>query len=166
MDLRTVKVLLAKYEQGETTIAEEKALKEFFRNEDVPAELQHEKMMFGFFDDAQNEGTEKIYHDIPNENNITISATKRTFSFRTRYGKISAMAAALVLLIGIGIILKQDAGFGNKNKYGTYNDPKIAYAQTKNALMLISGKLNKGSRNLTKLSKLYEAQTLVTAKKQ
>ena len=162
MDLRSIEALLAKYYEGETSIEEERKLKEFFNSGDVPAELVQERMKFRFYADAFDEGTDKSFDDklVPAE--ISNPNIKRVLLFRPGFKTISAMAAGLLLLIGVSLFLKRDVN--RKNSYGTYDNPQIAYAQTKNALLLISCKLNKGNKSLSKISKLYEIQTRVTNK--
>ena len=164
MDSKSVEELLAKYYEGETSIEEEKKLKKFFNSGDVPGELAQEQIKFRFYADAFTERTDKSFEDKLITGETHSPKINRAISFRPGIRTVSAIAAGLILLFGVSLFLKRDVNFNKKNNYGTYNNPQIAYAQTKNALLLISNKLNKGNRNLSKLSKLYEIQTLITTK--
>lgn len=50
-----IELLLERYYKGETTIEEEKELKRFFQNEDVPEHLKSHAVQFGYFVEARNE---------------------------------------------------------------------------------------------------------------
>ena len=164
MDLESVEALLAKYYEGETSIEEERKLKEFFNSGNVPEEMVQEQIKFRFYADAFNEGTDKAFEDKLLSSEVHSPKINRAISFRPGIRMVSAIAAGLMLLLGVSFFLKRNISFNKKNNYGTYDNPQIAYAQTKNALLLISSKLNKGNNTLSKLSKFYEIQTEVTTK--
>ncbi|NIJ55047.1 HEAT repeat domain-containing protein [Dyadobacter arcticus] len=50
-----IEKLLEKYYEGETTVEEEKELKRYFQNEDIPAHLKSHTAQFGYFVEARNE---------------------------------------------------------------------------------------------------------------
>ncbi|MGA0555911.1 HEAT repeat domain-containing protein [Larkinella sp. VNQ87] len=86
--------LLEKYYAGETTLEEEKQLREFFNDESVPARLQHEAAPFRYAADARN--------DYPSAR-FTRQATNRLDSAGRIYSLTSwslRLAASLVLLAG------------------------------------------------------------------
>jgi hypothetical protein len=164
MDWKFIEELLDKYYNGETTLEEEKILTDFFRTGNVPAHLKHEKMLFGVYETSSLE-----VPDVLTDEQIMagIANRKRTIPalhFRSRIKILSAIAAGVLLVLGLTFFLKTDF-FSTKKNYGTYDDPQIAYAQTKKALMLISGKLSKGSTSLSKISKFTEMQIISKEKK-
>ena len=162
MDLKRIEELLDKYYNGETTLAEEKVLKDFFNQESVPAKLKEQQMQFRFYANAQTEGI----GDPLEERLASIHKTKARiipfFNYSNRFKAISAIAAGLLLIIGVSLLLVRDTLFNNKGNCGTYNVPMTAYVQTKRALLLVASKLNTGNRNLTKISKLNEMQNFLT----
>ena len=53
--MQDIKKLLDKYYEGETTLDEEKQLRQFFQSGQVPVDLQSHAAQFGYFTDARNE---------------------------------------------------------------------------------------------------------------
>ncbi|GAB2565477.1 HEAT repeat domain-containing protein [Spirosoma areae] len=50
-----IETLLEKYYEGETSLAEEKQLRQFFQQETIPAHLQHHAGQFRYFTDARKQ---------------------------------------------------------------------------------------------------------------
>ena len=55
--------LIEKYYEGETSVAEEKQIREFLSGKNVPAQFEAEKAIFGYF---ESEKTKKTVRFIPN----------------------------------------------------------------------------------------------------
>ena len=129
MELQPIEELLKKYDRGETSIAQETKLADFFAQNDVPEHLLHYKTLFCYF------SNEKQQDYIPD-----LKLNKRTHSFRNL-----SIAASVVILIGLAL---------NYNSTSTvqYSEDEIfAYNQTKTALELLSNNLNKGTTQLKNL---------------
>ena len=129
MELQPIEELLKKYDRGETSIAQEAKLADFFAQNDVPEHLLHYKTLFCYF------SNEKQQDYIPD-----LKLNKRIHSFRNL-----SIAASVVILIGLAL---------NYNSTSTvqYSEDEIfAYNQTKTALELLSNNLNKGTSQLKNL---------------
>ena len=50
MNTREIEILLDKYFEGESTLADEKALKDFFNSGNVPGHLKEYNGIFGYFE--------------------------------------------------------------------------------------------------------------------
>ncbi|CAN0298825.1 unnamed protein product, partial [Chrysoparadoxa australica] len=86
------------------------------------------------------------------------SQTKgRVLSMNRYYAVVSGLAASLLLFIGLQFYV-------NQQMQAPSQDAELAYLETKKALLLISEKLNKGTEDLDELSRLNEAQELITNK--
>lgn len=124
-----MEALLEKYFEGETSIAEENELKNYFSSLNVAPHLEQYKPLFGFFADAQKEKFEK---DVP-------------FIQKKQKAAWLSIAASIVVLIGIGTYAFFDMNKENENKkLGTYDDPKEALQATQKALALLSNNVNIG----------------------
>ena len=85
-----IKGLLDKFMDGRTTIEEEKALADFFRTHDVPAEWEDYRVMFDFIDRGMEGGL------------TSLPATNKsiTSQMRHRWWGIAAAAAIAALIVG------------------------------------------------------------------
>ena len=55
MEFNKIEILIEKYFQGETSIAEEKELRSYFSSQDVAPHLEQYKAMFGYFTQAEKQ---------------------------------------------------------------------------------------------------------------
>ena len=159
MDSKRIEALLDKYYNGETSLKEEEELKKFFADSNKPGHLKLEQLNFEFFRAAKKEKTEKEYF----EKMVDKKRTKVIW-LQPKFKFFSGIAAGILLLIGTYFFTQNKDFIKNQELYGTYNNPELAYLETKKALMLISKKLNKGTKDLDKLSKLNKVQILLTDK--
>jgi len=153
MNLQRIEQLIEKYEIGETSVKEEAELKKFFVRENIPFHLRSYKDLFTFFDSSANEELpdmdfdDKILKAISDDKIIPISHRRN----RSIY-MIAGIAASIIILIGLFF------QFGlNKPSYeDTFDDPLLAYAETKKVLLMVSGNLNSGTNELQKVSEFNE----------
>ncbi|MET2984840.1 hypothetical protein [Aureibaculum conchae] len=123
MELANIEKLIEKYENAETSLQEEQALKDYFQQDNIPVQLLEYKAMFSYFNESS---AERFTKTIPLK-------TKKP------YWKWASVAAAAVLLVSIYSI----------NRPGDFNDQEkreaeLAYQETQKAFQLISQNLNKG----------------------
>jgi hypothetical protein len=143
MELREIEQLLDKYFDAETTVAEEKALKEYFASANVAPHLEQYRPMFGYFASQQEQHFEK------------------TLPLKKQYspGKWLSVAASLVLMCGLlAWFLNTNppaTQHNQKEELGTYDDPEEAFRETQKALSLVSSKVNKGINSMGYLAE-YE----------
>jgi hypothetical protein len=141
MNLQKIEELIAKYENGETTADEEKTLKVFFLNEKVPEHLMGYKALFSFYESSAKEEwlsknfDKKIFAEIDKGKVIAMNPINRK-----RLYFISAIAAGILILLGIYL----RNGINGSSVKETYNDPVLAYAETKRILMKVSSGMNAG----------------------
>lgn len=141
MNFKEAERLLEKYYNGETTLEEDKQLKDFFLQEPVPAHLESEAKLFRYFhlasaqkmndDDFEREFMKGIDKPL-----IPVYTSGRRFYF--------ALSLAASILIFAGLLFTfRDAIFRQSFK-NSLTDPKLAYAETRKALMLVSLNFNEG----------------------
>ncbi|MFL9844325.1 hypothetical protein [Flavobacterium rhizosphaerae] len=136
MELRETEKLLERYFNAETTITEEKQLKQYFTSPGVAPHLEQYRPMFGYFEHASQLKFEK------------------TVPLKTKKPKAVwlSVAASVVMLLGIVTWFNyQD----NSNELGTYDDPEVAFRETQKALNMLSQNVNVGVASMTYIEK-YE----------
>lgn len=116
--------LLERFMSGETTIEEEDRLGEYFRTaHDIPAEWQEYKLMFGYFDSGmdattvdKNAGDETAAAETATDESAERkSIAAETLSFGPKLlivHRYAAVAAAILLLVGIAVVMTYDNGTG------------------------------------------------------
>ena len=140
MEFNKMEALLEKYFEGETSIAEENELKNYFSSPDVAPDLEQYKPLFGYFADAKKENFEK---------NVPLIPRKQKVAWLS-------IAASIAVLIGIGSYAYFNIDKEKENKeLGTYEDPKEALEATQKALAMLSNHVNTGVEGIQYI-KVYE----------
>jgi hypothetical protein len=140
MELNKIEALLEKYFEGETSIAEENELKNYFSSSNVADHLEQYRSLFGYFVEAKEQ---KL------TNNVTLISKKRKVAWLS-------VAASIVVMFGIGMYsyfnvntIKED------RELGTYDDPEEAFIATQKALSMLSNNVNVGVEGV-KYLQVYE----------
>ncbi|WP_298156987.1 hypothetical protein [Flavobacterium sp.] len=144
MEKPDIKILLDKYFEGETTIAEENYLRVHFASADVTPEFEMYKPVFGFFEV---------------EKSIVSTAVVELHKKQNPWLSI-AVAAVVFLCIG---------SFGYLNfsiakqptDLGTYDNPQKAFQETKKALALLSVHVNTGVESMQYLQTYESTKNIV-----
>lgn len=129
MESDRIEILLEKYFQGETSIAEENELRNYFSSSDVAQHLEQYQALFGYFSQAKEQ---KFKQEIP------LQSKKRNVAWLS-------IAASVVVLLGIGTFtyFNYDNAV-EKQDLGSYDDPEVAFRETQKALALLSENVNVG----------------------
>lgn len=133
MDWDKIEILLEKYENAATTLAEEQLLKSVFEKEEIPIHLQSYKMLFNTYTALKVETFEQ-----------KLKVDKPVFNW-----KYWSIAASIVLLFSLSIGYQQ---------YDKKQKAAAAFAETKKALHMLSHHMNKGNLAFVQL-KEYQYTT-------
>jgi len=146
--------LLTKYYDGNSTIEEERLLKEYFGRTGLPEELLEEQEIFRCYSSISNKDMPepsadfelRIFAAIDREEQRTVIPGHRRL-----YSILSGVAAAL-------LILAASYFFFDRRPYirDTYSDPEVAYAEAMKILHGVSSRMNEGTRALGQLTALQE----------
>jgi hypothetical protein len=129
MEFNKIELLVEKYFEGETTIADEKELKDYFTSSNVAPHLQHYQPMFGYYALAKEQ---KYIQKTP------------FFRVKSRLTWLS-VAASVVVLLGVGAYSYWNTNpVKSTTELGTYEDPEQAFEATQKALAMLSNNVNKG----------------------
>ncbi|WP_433833290.1 hypothetical protein [Flavobacterium anhuiense] len=150
MELNKIEDIIEKYFQGETSIAEENQLKEYFSSPNVAQHLEQYKPMFGYFSQAKEQ---KSTYEIP------LQSKKRNVAWLS-------IAASAVLLLGIGTYFfvseKNDtAVVASQTELGTYDDPEEALKATQKALALLSNNVNVGIESVQYIKEYEQSKNKI-----
>ena len=160
MKVNDIEKLLVRYYDGETTEAEEKELKRFFTEQEVPTHLLAEKELFLQMTlQAEPEVPEmlesKLSHLIDEwdtQEKRTIKVKKHTRIIRMQW--IGSVAASLLILFSIGMYMYKPEM--SPTPQDTCATPEEAYAEAQKALLMFSSTIDKGVRQVETVQKTTE----------
>lgn len=143
MDYNNIRKLLDKYWEGESSIQEETQLRDFFTSADVPEDLKTYQPLFQFFQLEQDKNLngdfdQRLIQELK-------SSEKPTVKVRRLPYYLMRVAAAGLLLFSIYFVNQQWNQAPYESVASEEMTPEEAYAQTKQALLLVSAKMNKGT---------------------
>ncbi|MGH2667010.1 hypothetical protein [Flavobacterium sp.] len=149
MELDKMEILIEKYFQGETSIAEEKELRSYFSSQDVAPHLEQYKAMFGYFTEAKKQ---EFAQEIPHH---------------TKKRKVwwLSVAASVVVLFGMVTFFVINTNQAvTQEDLGTYDDPEKALQETQKALALLSANVNIGMESVMYVQEYDAAKSKVFKK--
>ncbi len=152
MELAKIEQLVEKYFEGETTIAEEIQLKQYFSTEQVAAHLEHYKPLFGYF------ATEKEEKFTPT---LSLKAKKRFPVARI------AIAASLIFFVGVIAFINYQPNNPPQivnSELGSFETPEEAFEETQKALALLSEKVNIGMESVNYINEYENSKNLIFKK--
>ena len=130
MESDRIALLVCKYFEGETSIAEEKELKNYFALSDIAPSLKEYQPLFNCMTSSATEIFEK---------EIQLEDRK------AKPLKWFTIAASVVVFAGVGIYtFTTITNTEPASELGTFNDPQVAYDETQKALSLLSNQVNTG----------------------
>lgn len=157
MDLDKIDGLLQKYWNAETSLEEEQQLREFFSREPVPENLKETAGLFRYFEMQKKLGIDDVAFDSNLKQKIKPAGKVINFS----WVQVARIAAGVFVVVAATFFVRQEI----KKAYpdeptaeeDTYSDPKVAFEETKKALMMISKSFNKAQKEASKINVFNEA---------
>lgn len=147
MALDRIEILIEKYFEGETSIAEEKELKAYFSSSNVAQHLEQYKPVFGYFSQAKQE-------------QFTATIPLKSGRKQKRLAWLS-VAASVVVMLGIGFFAYQNTSEPTQENLGVIDDPEIAFKETQKALALISKHVNTGIESVNYLGEYQQSKNKI-----
>ena len=160
MDYKRIEALLEKYWEAETTLEEEQELLQFFNEGDVPDQLQEAAQIFRYFANQKK----PVIEDPSFEEKVlgpqeTVEIPTKTKVIKWDFKRMLNIAAAIGGVVVASIIIRNQTMI--EQTPDTFEDPKLAFEETKKALELLSSKLNKGKEEAMKIRTINDAQEKV-----
>ncbi|MFZ4680227.1 MAG: hypothetical protein ACOYLP_08680 [Flavobacterium sp.] len=160
MALDRIEILLEKYFEAETSIAEEKELKDYFTSSDVAPSLEKYKPLFGFAVHSKQEQFSSAPFDFQHRHSATIPLS----NIKRKSAVWLLVAASVLVLLGLGLFTFNYYNQQKSEDYGTNNDPEIAFRETQKALSMISESVNKGIGSISYLNEFEQSKNRIFKK--
>ncbi len=152
MKTNEIKILLQKYYDGLTSSLEEAELERYFLGNDTDPDLDADKLHFQALASMRDEEI-VVPEDLESSVLQTLKKVQgnRVPGSRKFIYMAVSIAASLLLMVSTYVFLLKD------NSSSLVTDPKVAYAESRQALELVSKYFNQGTAHLSGLSKINEA---------
>ncbi|WP_162126067.1 hypothetical protein [Flavobacterium phycosphaerae] len=146
MALDRIEILVEKYFEAQTSIAEEKELKDYFTSPDVAQHLEQYKPIFGYATQAKQE---QFTATIPLNTNKHKSVVWLS------------VAASVAVLLSVSLFTYNHYNQPKPQALGTINDPEVAFRETQKALAMISEHVNKGIGSMSYLNEYEQSKNKI-----
>lgn len=163
MDSKQVEQLLEKYWSCETTLEEEKALREYFKQPRVPEALEESASLFRYFEQQRQHRITDASFDAALGRKLQPEKGKvRSLVFNS----LRIAAGISVVVACIWMVRSEIREATPKEISDTFDDPKKAFEETKRALKLISKNFGKAQKATAKINLINEATEKVQHKEE
>ena len=155
MDFKERDDLLQKYWNCETSLEEEKQLREYFGGHDIPEQLKETASVFRYFEEAKK----KSLNDVAFDGQVMGKVNPRQGQIRRLVYNSMRIAAGLVVVIAATWFIRTEVRQTiPQNIVDTYDDPELAFEETKKALLMISKGFGTAEKQTRKINLFNEAQ--------
>ncbi|HKJ48831.1 MAG TPA: hypothetical protein VJ973_07060 [Christiangramia sp.] len=145
MELSKIEKLLERYDEGETSLAEEKLLREYFLRNEIPEHLKSYQLMFMFSNKQANE-------KLPEEPEVK--------STNNNWYAWTSIAAILIVALGI-FFFNDNSRSLNDNDLGTITEEEMALEKAKETLAMVSQIMNEGKSDLVYLKEFNNTKNKI-----
>jgi hypothetical protein len=164
MDSNKLNELLARYWECETSLEEEQQLREYFRGKDIPDEWKETAGLFRYFEENKKKSVTDISFDAGVMAKIN-APSKKGKAVRLFYNSMRIAAGLSVVIVATWFIRNEVRKSTPQEVVDTYDDPKLAFEETKKALMMISKSFGTAEEQAKKINLFNEAQEEIQKKK-
>lgn len=159
MDSRKIEELLQRYWNCETSLEEEKILKEHFRNSPVPDGIKDSASWFHYIDLQKKKSLNDVAFDGAVMSKVN---SKSSTSRRLLYNSMRIAAGIIVVMVAVWFIHSEiRSDIQTTEVVDTYEDPQAAFEETKKALLMISKTFGSAEEQAKKINLFNEAQEQV-----
>lgn len=156
MDSKQIEQLLEKYWSCETSLEEEQYLRDYFKTEAVSDSLRETAELFRYFDLQKKQQLSDTSFDQVVVKEIKANAPRGKGVKLYNYARI---AAGVAVLAAATFFIRQEIRKSYpKEVADTYSDPKLAFEETKKALLMISKGFGKAQKETEKIKIFNEAE--------
>jgi len=143
MELNDLRKILQKYEEGNTSLQEERDLKKYFSSEEVPEEFIAYKSIFNFNIESRR---------------IEFTKDPQLRSRPKRKWAYAGVAASILIIMSFLFFNEiNNKSLGDQN-LGTIEDPEQAYLKTKETLQMVADVFSEGREDLEYLNEFNKTK--------
>ena len=147
MDSNRIEELLIKYWECETSLEEEQQLKEYFRGGNIPEHMKETAALFRYFEAHKK----KSLTDSSFDGQVMNSVKAKGKMVKLFYNSMRIAAGVSVLVVATWFVRKEIRQSTPQAVVDTYDDPKLAFEETKKALMMISKSFGRAETEAKKI---------------
>jgi GTP-sensing pleiotropic transcriptional regulator CodY len=164
MDFENIDSVLEKYWACETSLEEEQMLQNFFTHKNLPEKYTETAALFSYYEAQRNIESKEALEAV----SVNKFKQQPKGKMRSMFYNMSRIAAGILVIAVATFLIRAEYLKSDKPDpvLDSFNDPMIAFEETKKALMLISENFNKGKREAQKINMLNEATEKVSNQKQ
>ena len=156
MDSEKIDELISKYWNCETSLEEEQQLQAYFRNSPIPEQLKETALLFQYFDEQKRKSLTDVSFDRSLMRKINPQSKGKLTSLL--YNSMRIAAGIVVLILAVWLVRLEVRESTPAEMEDTYDDPKMAFEETKKALMMISKSFGAAEEQAKKINLFNEAQ--------
>jgi hypothetical protein len=159
MDSKRIEELLNKYWNCETSLEEEQQLKTYFRGQEIPEQLKETAVLFHYFDEHKKKDlTDSTFdHQIL----AKVKTPPQGKVVKIFYNSMRIAAGIAVLVVATFLVRNEIRTNNPAPVEDTFDDPKLAFEETKKALQMISKSFGSAKDQAKKINLFNEAQKSV-----
>ncbi len=161
MDSKRIEELLAKYWECETSLEEEKELRAFFQSTQIPEKFKESASLFQYFEAQRKISLNDVAFDAAV---IKQTHLKKSKSVSLFYNSMRIAAGIAVLMVAVWFVRTEIRETTSPEQVDTYDDPKLAFEETKKALLMISKSFGSAEQQAKKINLFNEAQKEISGK--
>lgn len=161
MDSKRIEELLEKYWECETSLEEEKALRDFFTQKEVPDALKDSAALFRYFEQQRQHKMNDVAFDASLKNRLQPAQGKMRSLLMS---SLRIAAGISVVVASFWLVRTQMREETPQEIADTYDDPQKAFEETKKALQLISKNFGKAQKAASNINMINEATERVHSK--
>ncbi len=151
MSSHRIEKLLENYFEGETSLSEERMLREFFRQKEIPAHLVELKEQFELYEEEGQATLPGDFDDALFEEIRKQDRGRKAYRRTTIY-YITGVAATILLLISVFVRFDPFIGSSQAND----SETEMAFNEASRILYFVSDRFNKGANPLSKVARFDE----------
>lgn len=161
MNHQTVKILLDKYFEGETNLQEEAQLNHYFQQENIPDDLLAYRPLFRFYSQEKNIRTSDEFDQKIKQATVVKPIRKMPRIYRV-LGRVAAVLILSVLTYQSYELWQSRQTESNYTVLNDEEDIEEAYKKVKEALLLVSSKMDAGTQKAASgLTKINETTQII-----